>query len=83
MRKVRAMRGQVVADIGRGRFGSVEEIGTAALVVMPFTITLMVFVSQVARWLPSVWLIGLFAVVQVAATFWNAGWRARTSAEHD
>ena len=53
----------------------------AALVMLPFTLTLVVLVSWMAAGGRASLLIVLWLVLTVVATFWNAGWRARTAAE--
>jgi hypothetical protein len=72
----RELRAAAIADVRRGWTVSGEDIAIASLVVMPFVATLLVLVSQISG-LPSLWIMLLFVIVEVLATFWNAGWRAR------
>ena len=64
-------------DARRGLSVSLDDMAIAAMVVAPFALTLAVLVGWIT-WAPSLVLIAVFAVAQVVATFWNAGWRART-----
>ncbi len=68
-----------VPDMRLGFSQSVEDITIAKLVVMPFVLTLVVWLGWMIP-LPSWLAIVLFALLMVPATLWNAGWRARTSA---
>ena len=73
------LRGEVIADARRATGASAEDLAIAALVMMPFTLTAVVLLSWIAP-LPSLLLQLVWLVATVAATAWNAGWRARTSA---
>ena len=76
---VRRDPGAGVADMRRAAPGSRrEDMAIAALVMMPFTLTLVVLaqlddaaagllLQRALRW----------SLTVVAGTFWNAGWRAR------
>ena len=55
-----------------------EDLAIAALVMLPFTFALTLFVNSMAWW-PSAVMIVLAGLVQGFGTFWNAGWRARTA----
>lgn len=68
-----------MADVRLGWHVSAEDIAIAALVMLPFTLALILLVNA-ALWLPNVVSIVLAGLVQGVGTFWNAGWRARTSA---
>ena len=65
----------VIASLRRGRGRSGEEIAIAAMVVAPFTLTLVVWLGWIV-WAPALVLLATWLVVQAAATLWNAGWRA-------
>ena len=78
----RDFRRQALADFRLGWRTTPEDLAIAALVVMPFTAALAIFVSQLSG-LPSLWIMILFVVAQVLATSWNAGWRARASDTHE
>ena len=72
-----------VEDIRRGWRTSFDEIMIAALVMLPFTGTLAILVGTMIP-LPSAVLVVLAGLLQGVATFWNAGWRARTGdASHE
>jgi len=66
----------VVADFRRGWGVSFEDLAIAALVTLPFTVTLAVLIDSIVD-VPSPVLIVLTGVLQGVAMFWNAGWRAR------
>jgi len=68
------------ADLSAGLHQSVDDITVAKLVVMPFVLTVVIWLGWLMP-LPTIVAIALFAVLIVPATLWNAGWRARTSAE--
>ncbi|WP_297975293.1 hypothetical protein [uncultured Amaricoccus sp.] len=74
-----ALKQDVIADARAGASVSAEDVAIAALVMMPFTLTLFVFLSWVTP-LSNFWLQFLWLIVTAVATMWNAGWRARTSA---
>jgi hypothetical protein len=68
-----------VPDDIRGGWGvSFEDLAIAALVMLPFTFALTLFVNSMAWW-PSAVMIVLAGIVQGVGTYWNAGWRARTA----
>jgi hypothetical protein len=69
----------VADDVRRGWRVGIEDLCIAALVTLPFTVTLAVLADTIVD-VPSPLLIVLTGVLQGVATFWNAGWRARTSA---
>ena len=69
---------QVAGDVRRGWDVSVEDLCIAALVTLPFTVTVAVLIDSIVD-VPSPVLIVLTGVLQGFAMFWNAGWRARTS----
>ena len=77
---VQEIQGEAVADVSRGARMSAEDMASAALVMMPFTLTLVVLLSWIMP-LPSLLLQLLWLVLTVVAAFWNAGWRARTATE--
>ncbi len=63
-------------DLRRGVGVSPEDLAIAALVMLPFTFAVTLFINSMAWWPgPSMLLLGI--VLQVIGTFWNAGWRAR------
>jgi hypothetical protein len=68
------------ADVVAGLRGSLEELAIAELVTMPFTVTLVLLLGWMT-WAPWPVLFMLWAILQVAATLWNAGWRTRTAAD--
>jgi hypothetical protein len=72
------LRGEAVADVRRGWGVSLEDMAIAALVMMPFTFAVTLLVNSMAWW-PAWTMILLWLVIQGVGTFWNAGWRARTS----
>jgi hypothetical protein len=78
MTDAKRLADDVVADIRRGWSVSVEDLFIAALVVLPFTGTLAILVGTMAS-VPDAVLVILTGLLQGVATFWNAGWRARTS----
>ena len=67
----------IPGDVRRGSSVSFEDLAIAALVMLPFTLALTLWVNSMAWW-PSWVMIVLAGVVQGFGTFWNAGWRART-----
>jgi hypothetical protein len=69
----------VADDVRRGWSVGIEDLFIAALVTLPFTVTLAVLADTIVD-VPSPLLIVLTGVLQGVAMFWNAGWRARTSA---
>lgn len=69
-------------DVRRGLHQPIDDIAIACLVMMPFVLTLFVWLGWVIP-LPSAVAIVLFAALMVPATAWNAGWRARTTAEDE
>jgi hypothetical protein len=73
------LTGEAIADARRGARVSGEDLAIAALVMMPFTLTAVVLLSWIVP-LPSLVLQLVWLAATVAATAWNAGWRARTSA---
>ena len=78
MREVGKLFAHVPDDIWRGWRVSFEDLAIAALVMLPFTFALTLFVNSMAWW-PSWVMIVLAGVVQGVGTFWNAGWRERTA----
>jgi hypothetical protein len=76
----RDVRTEAVSDLRLGLRQSMEDIAIAKLVVMPFVLTLVVMLGWMLP-LPASVAIGLFVLLMVPATLWNAGWRARTNAE--
>jgi hypothetical protein len=76
------IRANAAGDLRRGFGVSLEPLVIAALVMLPFTFALTLLVSAVAWW-PSPLMVLLAGVVQGVGTFWNAGWRARTSSGPD
>ena len=79
MMDTREVQAEVIADARRGARVSAEDLAIAALVMMPFTLTAVVLLSWIVP-LPSLVLQLVWLAATVAATAWNAGWRARTSA---
>jgi hypothetical protein len=71
-----ALRDGAAADLRYGLSQSPEELAIAALVVAPFALTIGIWVAWLT-WAPNWLLIALTLIVQVVATVWNAGWRAR------
>jgi hypothetical protein len=69
-------------DFSRGFGVSLEDMAIAALVMLPFTFAVTLFVNSMAWW-PAALMILLGLVVQTFGTFWNAGWRARTAMAGD
>lgn len=63
-------------DFRRGAAQSGEDLAIAALVVAPFVMTMVILLLSLG-WLPLLQLVLLTVVAQIAATVWNAGWRAR------
>jgi hypothetical protein len=70
----------VAADVRRGLGVSSDDLAIAALVTLPFAGTAGIFINIVTSW-PSALTLLLTAGLQVLATLWNAGWRARTASE--
>ena len=68
----------IPGDFRRGWSVSLEDLAIAALVMLPFTFALTLWVNSIAWW-PSVVMLVLAGLVQGFGTFWNAGWRARTA----
>jgi hypothetical protein len=79
MMKARELQEEAVADARAGARLSAEDLAIAALVVAPFTLALVLLVGWIAP-LPSLLLQLVWLALTGAAGFWNAGWRARTSA---
>jgi hypothetical protein len=73
------LKAEAIADVQRGARVSAEDMAVAALVMMPFTLTAVVLLSWIVP-LPSLVLQLVWLAATVAATAWNAGWRARTGA---
>ena len=74
------LRIHAASDIAGGLRQSPEDLVIAALVMSSFPLALTLVVSATAWW-PSLAMIVLFLVLAVPATLWNAGWRARTTAQ--
>jgi hypothetical protein len=72
------IRANAAGDVRRGFGVSLVPLVIAALVMLPFTFALTLVVNAMAAW-PSPVMILIAGVVQGVGTFWNAGWRARTS----
>ena len=72
------LRSEAIADARRARGLSAEDWAVAAMVMMPFTLTAVLLLSWIVP-LPSLVLQLLWLAATVAATAWNAGWRARTA----
>ena len=70
---------QAFPDVRLGLGQSIEDDVIAALVTMPFVLTLVVWLGWMIP-LPSTVAIGLFVLLSIPAALWNAGWRARTAA---
>ena len=67
-------------DVAARRRVSAEDLAIAALVMLPFTLTLAVLVELDRPGAePACCSSVLAGPAAVAATFWNAGWRARTA----
>jgi hypothetical protein len=75
MNSVNLSRG-MAADLRLGLSQSGEDLAIAALVMAPFSLTVGVWVGWLT-WAPNWVLVVLTLIVQVVATVWNAGWRAR------
>ncbi|HET9067006.1 MAG TPA: hypothetical protein VFN28_00080 [Amaricoccus sp.] len=73
------IKAEAVADARRAGGLSAEELAIAALVMMPFTLTVVLLLGWIVP-LPSLVLQLVWLAATVVATAWNAGWRARTSA---
>ena len=71
-------RAQALADLRRGWSVGLGDLMIAALVVLPFTSGLAILIGWMLP-LSSAVLVVLTGILQGIATFWNAGWRARTS----
>ena len=67
------------ADMRLGFRQSMEEIAISKLVMMPFVLTIVVWLGWMVP-LPSFVAIVLFALLMIPATAWNAGMRARAAA---
>ena len=78
MRQLGKLAAHAPDDFRQGWRVSFEDLAIAALVALPFTFAITLFVNSMAWW-PSAAMIVLAAVVQGALTGWNAGWRARTA----
>jgi hypothetical protein len=74
------LRSNAFADLGAGLRQPPEALAIAALVMGSFALALTLVVSAVAWW-PALAMIVLFIALAVPATLWNAGWRARTTAQ--
>jgi hypothetical protein len=72
------MREHLAADVRLGCGQSIEDLAISALVMAPFTLTLGIWIGWLT-WASSPVLIAITLVAQLAATLWNAGWRARTA----
>ena len=79
MLDTRELQAEAIADAKRASRLSAEDLAVAALVMMPFTLTAVVLLSWIVP-LPSLVLQLVWLAATVAATAWNAGWRARTGA---
>ena len=73
------IRAEAIADARRAGGLSAEDLAIAALVMMPFTLTVVLLLGWIVP-LPSLVLQLVWLAATVVATAWNAGWRARTSA---
>jgi hypothetical protein len=78
MMDTRELQAEAIADAKRGSRSSAEDLAIAALVMMPFTLTVMVLASWIVP-LPSLLLQLIWLALTAVAAFWNAGWRARTA----
>ena len=56
-----------------------EDMAIAALVMLPFTFALTLWVNSMTGWGAAGAMLALGIVVELLGTFWNAGWRARTA----
>jgi hypothetical protein len=74
------IRANLAADLAAGVRERPEDLVVAALVMASFALALTLVVSSLAWWPPAL-MIALFLVLAVPATLWNAGWRARTTAQ--
>ena len=74
------MKQQIVSDMRLGLRQSPQDLVIAALVMASLALAPTLVVSSMAWW-PSLLMVVLFMVIAVPATLWNAGWRARTSAQ--
>ena len=74
------LRTNVATDLAGGLRQSPEDLVIAALVMASLPLALTLVVNATAWW-PSLAMIVLFLVLAVPATLWNAGWRARTTAQ--
>lgn len=70
---------EIGADVGRGLGAGTEEMVLGALIMAPFTATLVVLLGWMVP-LPAVVAMLLFVVLTVPAALWNAGLRARGGA---
>ena len=74
------LRTNMAADVAGGLRQSPEDLVIAALVMASFPLALTLVVSATGWW-PPILMVALFLVLAVPATLWNAGWRARTTAQ--
>ena len=74
------LRAHLAADVAGGLRQSPEDLVIAALVMASFALALTLVVSATGWW-PPIAMVALFLVLAVPATLWNAGWRARTTAQ--
>ena len=66
-------------DFFRGLRVPVEDMAIAALVMLPFTFAVTLWVNSMMGWGTAAAMLALGIVVEALGTFWNAGWRARTA----
>ncbi|MFO1141075.1 MAG: hypothetical protein U1E59_01590 [Amaricoccus sp.] len=75
--------GDIVRNFGgdffRGFRVPVEDMAIAALVMLPFTFAVTLWVNSMMAWGTAGMVFSLGVLVELAGTFWNAGWRARTA----
>lgn len=69
----------LVGDFFRGFRVPGEDMAIAALVMLPFTFAVTLWVNSTTGWGAAGAMLALGVAVEVAGTFWNAGWRARTA----
>jgi len=74
------LRAHMAADVADGLRQSPEALVVAALVMASFALALTLVVSATGWW-PPIAMVALFLMLAVPATLWNAGWRARTTAQ--
>lgn len=67
---------RIAADLRRGWRASFDDLVVAALVALPFSGSLAIWISWLTWW-PSVVLIPLTGLLQGVLTFWIAGMRHR------